>query len=152
MSEALKRIRDIASNSQSNWLNEASKRQANKLWFKRSSRIALRILREIRAQKPINGMSQKKLAAEMGVSPQYINKVVKGKENLTLETIAKIEQVLGISLIEVAGISNRTKYILENIHDSGNLNSFNSKIISQEKIAYNPNTYTENTDDYGQTG
>ena len=37
----------------------------------------------------------------MGVTPQYINKVVKGKENLTLETITKIEQVLGITLIEV---------------------------------------------------
>jgi len=46
-------------------------------------------------------MTQKKLAKLMGVSPQYINKVVKGKENLTLETITKIEQVLGITLIEV---------------------------------------------------
>ena len=46
-------------------------------------------------------MTQRKLAEKMGVSPQYINKVVKGKENLTLETIAKIEDVLGITLIEV---------------------------------------------------
>jgi len=38
---------------------------------------------------------------DMGVTPQYINKIVKGKENLTLETIAKIEKALGITLIEV---------------------------------------------------
>ncbi|PLX14061.1 MAG: hypothetical protein C0594_00540 [Marinilabiliales bacterium] len=46
-------------------------------------------------------MTQRRLAEEMGVSPQYINKVVKGKENLTLETISKIESVLGITLIEI---------------------------------------------------
>ena len=44
---------------------------------------------------------QPTLAEEMGVTPQYISKVVKGKENLTLETIAKIEEVLGIKLVEV---------------------------------------------------
>lgn len=37
----------------------------------------------------------------MDVSPQYVNKIVKGKENLSLETIAKIEEALGISLISV---------------------------------------------------
>lgn len=150
MSEALKRIREVASNDQSNWLNEAKSRQGNKLWFKRSSRIALRILREIRAQKPVNGMSQKKLADELGVKPQYINRVVKGKENLTLGTIARIEQVLGISLIEVAGIQVRTEYIPEN--ESVNLNPFTSKNISQKKMKYKPDCFNNNTDDYGQTG
>ncbi len=37
----------------------------------------------------------------MGVTPQYINKVVKGRENLSLETISKIEKALEISLVEV---------------------------------------------------
>jgi transcriptional regulator with XRE-family HTH domain len=37
----------------------------------------------------------------MGVSPQYINKVVRGKENLSLETICKLEHALGIQLIQV---------------------------------------------------
>ena len=35
----------------------------------------------------------------IGVSPQYVNKIVKGKENLTLDTISKLEQALGIKLI-----------------------------------------------------
>ena len=42
----------------------------------------------------------------MGVSAQYINKIVKGSENLSLETISKIERALNIRLIEVPGFSS----------------------------------------------
>lgn len=100
MGAALDNLNKIVLKEPSGWLDDAKARQSNKNWTKRSFKIAVRILREIRVQKPINGMTQKKLAALMDVSPQYINKVVKGNENLTLETIDKIEQVLGISLIE----------------------------------------------------
>ena len=86
----------------SSWLEEATIRQDSKDWVQKSFRIAILILREIRRQKDINSMTQKKLAEAMDVSPQYISKVVKGKENLTLETITKVEQVLGIKLIEIA--------------------------------------------------
>lgn len=58
----------------SKWLEEAKLRQDNKTWAKQSFRIAVRILREIRNQKESNGMTQKKLAEAMEVSPQYINK------------------------------------------------------------------------------
>jgi transcriptional regulator with XRE-family HTH domain len=37
----------------------------------------------------------------LGVSPQQVNKILKGSENLTLDTIEKIELVLGIELITV---------------------------------------------------
>lgn len=94
-------FRKLISNEKSGWLEKARQRKENKAWTKRSSQIAVRIIRAIREQKPANGMTQAKLAEQMGVSAQYINKVVKGQENLTLETIAKIEQVLGIILIEV---------------------------------------------------
>ena len=108
MGKALEKINMLASKKTSTWLEDANVRQANKDWTKRSFKIAVRILREIRAQKPINGMTQRKLAEAMGVSAQYINKVVKGKENLTLETISKIEQVLGISLIQVPTVETIT--------------------------------------------
>lgn len=101
MSKALEKINQIASKESSGWINDAKARQTNKSWSKRSFKIAVHILRAIRTQKPINGMTQVKLAEALNVSPQYINKVVKGQENLTLETIAKIEQVLGIKLIEI---------------------------------------------------
>ncbi|OFX81522.1 MAG: hypothetical protein A2W86_08230 [Bacteroidetes bacterium GWD2_45_23] len=37
----------------------------------------------------------------MDVSPQYVSKIIKGRENLSLETIWKIEEALGITLISV---------------------------------------------------
>jgi transcriptional regulator with XRE-family HTH domain len=45
------------------------------------------------------GMTQKDLAEKLNVSPQQVSKIVKGKENLTLETISKLEYVLGVELI-----------------------------------------------------
>ena len=60
-----------------------------------SFRIALRILRVLREKQ----MTQKDLAERMGVSPQYINKIVKGTENLSLETIASLNDALSINLI-----------------------------------------------------
>ena len=46
------------------------------------------------------GMSQKQLAEKMNCSPQYISKVLRGRENLSLETLAKIENALEISIIK----------------------------------------------------
>lgn len=103
MSESLDRIKIIASTGESPWGEEAKDRQKNKAWRKRSFQIAARILMEIRRQKPINGMTQKMLAEKMGVAPQYINKVIKGQENLTLETISRFEEILGITIISILG-------------------------------------------------
>ena len=46
------------------------------------------------------GMSQKQLAEKMNCSPQYISKVLRGRENLSLETLTKIENALKISIIK----------------------------------------------------
>ncbi len=101
MSNAKDRIKQIASPEPSSWLDEAKDRRQNLTWRKYSFQIAANILLEIRKQKPINGMTQKLLAEKMGVAPQYINKVLKGKENLTLETISKFEKILNISIIDI---------------------------------------------------
>ncbi len=101
MSKATEIIESIASSQPSGWGKDAEWRNENRDWLKKSFQIAVKILREIRRQKSINGMTQKSLAEAIGVTPQYINKVVKGQENLTLSTISKIEAVLGMALIEV---------------------------------------------------
>ncbi|GIU70339.1 MAG: transcriptional regulator [Candidatus Woesearchaeota archaeon] len=90
----INKLNEIAS-SNSNWIEEAKKRRENREWQKHSQKIAIKILRAIR-EKNIN---QKQLAEIIGVSPQQINKIVKGKENLTLQSIAKIEKALNIELI-----------------------------------------------------
>lgn len=44
-------------------------------------------------------MTQKALAMKMNCSQQYISKVLKGKENLSLETLCKIEKALDIKIL-----------------------------------------------------
>ena len=48
-----------------------------------------------------SGMSQKSLAEKLGVSPTYVAKLLKGNENLTLETISKVQEVIGRELVSV---------------------------------------------------
>ena len=45
------------------------------------------------------GMTQKMLAENMDCSQQYISKILKGRENLSLETLAKIEDALNLRLV-----------------------------------------------------
>lgn len=52
-------------------------------------------------------LTQRDLAEKMNVSPQQINKIVKGQENLTLETITNLELALGIHII--AGVTDDSK-------------------------------------------
>lgn len=79
------------------WIKDAEWRQENNDWLQRSQLIALYVLKTLDSEKS----SQKELAEKMSVSPQYISKILKGSENLSLETITKLESALGIKLIEV---------------------------------------------------
>lgn len=45
------------------------------------------------------GMTQKALAMKMNCSQQYISKVLKGRENLSLETLCKIEEALDVKIL-----------------------------------------------------
>lgn len=81
---------------QSKYLENAKFRIENRTWLNYSKNIALRI---ISALEDNENMSQKSLAEKLDVSPQYVNKILKGQENLSLSTIAKISTVLGVDLI-----------------------------------------------------
>jgi len=82
----------------SKWLESAKRRQENEDWLDMSFEIALSAYSQLKA----DGKTNQWLADEMGVSAQYVGKLLKGKENLTLQTICKLEQVLGINLITLA--------------------------------------------------
>ena len=45
------------------------------------------------------GITQKNLAERMGCSQQYIYKILQGRENLSLETLAKIEDALQLQIL-----------------------------------------------------
>ena len=99
------KLNQIIANEPSQWLEEANYRFENKAWLRKSQAIALKILRHIRA----NEISQKDLAERINVAPQQVNKWLKGGENFTLETISRIENVLGIPLISVHDSHRKTE-------------------------------------------
>ena len=65
--------------------------------LKKSVKVAIKINRILRQR----GMKQNQLAEMLDVSPQQVNKILKGRENLTLDTIERIESVLDVDLIVV---------------------------------------------------
>ena len=44
--------------------------------------------------------TQQKVAEMLGCSQQYVSKIVKGSENLTLEMLSKIEDTMGIKVFD----------------------------------------------------
>lgn len=97
MSEIRKKIEEIAIDDKGSWIEKARYRRDNRAWLRKSQRIAVRILSVLDEK----GMQQKELAKALDVSPQQVSKIVQGKQNLTLETISKLEAVLGVKLFEV---------------------------------------------------
>lgn len=87
----------LQSDEPSGWLERAEWRQKNRDWLLVSSRVAVKVLTHIR----VNGIKKNELAEMLDVSPQYVGKILKGQENLTLETICKIEKALNIQIISV---------------------------------------------------
>lgn len=79
----------------SSWREEAEWRRDNWSWLQHSQRIAVKVLLQM---KQLN-LTQNALAERMGCTQQYVSKILKGKENMSLETLSKLEDALGISLI-----------------------------------------------------
>lgn len=92
------------------WLAKAKWRQENEDWLDISFSIAVKMLSALSAnKKEANHLpkNQKELAEAMGCSAQYVNKLLRGEENLQIETICKIGRILGITLIEVPKIQSK---------------------------------------------
>ena len=90
-----KKLNALLNKGENTWELKARERLANKSWLKHSRRIALKLNFFLRDNK----IKQKDLAELLNVSPQQVSKIIKGRENLTLETISKIENVLKIELL-----------------------------------------------------
>lgn len=90
------KLKKITNEKPSMWKDKAKFRRNNPWLREYSSKIARRILSVIEDRKDL---SQIKLAETLDVSPQQINKIVKGQENMTLETIYKLSKALDFELI-----------------------------------------------------
>ncbi|MDR1883025.1 MAG: helix-turn-helix transcriptional regulator [Prevotella sp.] len=95
MEQVINKLRQHESANKSRWRDEANSRHENKLWLRHSQYIAMQMLDKMEEL----GLTQKALASQMNVSQQYISKILKGHENLSLETLAKIEDILHLKLL-----------------------------------------------------
>jgi ribosome-binding protein aMBF1 (putative translation factor) len=69
----------------------------NRYWLNISQSIAIKTLL---AMEDLN-MSDVELSEKMNISVSDIKKILRGKENLTLDIIAKLETILGIKIINI---------------------------------------------------
>lgn len=104
MSKLSEKLSKLESDKPSEWKAKAKFRRENRIWLKKSAAIALKILNALDEQ----GLTQKDLAERMGVSPQQVNKITGGQENLTLETIIRLELILGIHILNVNSDPNQS--------------------------------------------
>jgi|UniRef100_UPI00402939C6 antitoxin component HigA of HigAB toxin-antitoxin module len=96
MKEVIARLKEHQSTTPSKWKEKAEWRLQNKSWLRHSQRIAMKMLEKMDEL----GLTQRQLAEKMGCSQQYVSKVLKGRENLSLESISKIEDCLNISILQ----------------------------------------------------
>lgn len=95
MTKAIDVVKAHQSTEPSQWKQQAQWHVDNWAWIKHSAQIALKVKGRLNAL----GLTQKELAERMGCSQQYVSLILKGKENLTLETIAKLETVLDFEIL-----------------------------------------------------
>lgn len=88
-------FKSLVSNEKPNTVVRNKERIKNRARLRESQQIALKVLTKLDEI----GWSQRKLAEEMAVSPQQITKIVRGSENLTLETQVKIQEILDIPIL-----------------------------------------------------
>lgn len=88
----------LQSTTASRWRENAQWRIDNKSWLRYSQRIAMMMLDKMEEL----GLTQKSLAEKLCCSQQYVSRVLKGRENLSIETIAKIEAALQLDILQSA--------------------------------------------------
>ena len=138
------KIKGLISDKPSSWMQDEEYYEANKEWLDKSALIAVKILSALRNQ----SLTQKDLADKINVSPQYINKVLKGGENLSLATICKIEKSLSIRLIAVP--SFQSSQVIEGSFEYNPqiISRNNSLLLGSEKKDYNPESNYSNKEEY----
>ena len=113
--ENKKNFLDLVSEKESGWYEKAKWREENEDWLDISFSITVKMLSALGSNKKSNTFpkNQKELAEVMGCSAQYVNKLLKGQENLQIETICKVQRILNISLIEVPQTKIKTTAVYE---------------------------------------
>ena len=88
-------LEEHQSETPSKWREEAQWRRENREWLRYSQRVALLLLSYMKREH----LTQAAIAERLGCTQQYVSKILKGTENLTIETIAKIEYITSSKLL-----------------------------------------------------
>ena len=97
-SKALKFLEEHQSNIPSKFEEEAKWRQENEIWLRMSRSVALTIIDYMQE----HSLSRAEVAKVLGVSQQYLSRILSGTENFSLRTVARIEASLGIVCLSPA--------------------------------------------------
>ena len=97
-SKAVQFLEAHQSGEQSTFTADARWRQENASWLKRSRNVALAIIDFMQE----NHLSRNDIAERLGVTPQYVSRILSGKVNFSFKSIAEIEKRLGVDCFRAA--------------------------------------------------
>ncbi len=86
------------SDKPSTFTEDAKWRQENEVWLRWSRGITLAIVDYMQE----NGLTRSDIATKLGVTPQYVSKILSGNTNFSFKSVAEIERKLGISCMKTA--------------------------------------------------
>jgi len=119
MSKAIEYMSSHQSATGSKWKEEAKWRRDNERWLRYARNITVKVMKAMDEQ----CVTQAMLAERMGCSQQYVSNLLKGSTNMTLETIARIEDALGIDIFQSTALGivgySRTKERASYLNDTG---------------------------------
>ena len=99
METIVRNLNKHKSSTPSKWKEEAAKRRENKRWLSYSQEIAIFLHDKMEEL----GLTQTALAERMNCTQQYISRILKGQENISLETITRLEDAIGIKFLAILG-------------------------------------------------
>ena len=139
----------LVSNEKTDTLARNKERIKNRSMLRESQQISMKVLIKLDEL----GWTQKDLAKEMEVSPQQITKIVSGKENLTIDTQIKLQNILNIPVLAsyyekktngmeewIFSIEKRVEKIVAQSNQVSN-NYQASKMVKMERSAYSKEYY-----------
>ena len=97
-SKAIHFLEANQSETPSRFVEEANWRKENAGWLRWSRQLATTLIGYMQD----NGLKRADLADRLGVSPQYVSRLLSGTENLSFKSIGNIEEKLGISCMEIS--------------------------------------------------
>lgn len=109
----IEKFEGLISDKESHFIQESKAIIQEEEWLVASAGVIFMLLDFMESQTP--RMKKVQLAKHLDVSAQYVGKLLRGEENLTLQTMSKIAHVMGMSLSDL--ISKLSVQLSENEED-----------------------------------